>query len=84
MEKSEEQQILGLIDQLPELRDLYEEHLSLKRKLETLTHKGHLSADEEVEKRRLQKLKLAGKDRMMEVLHGYAPSPEKQAIQPGT
>lgn len=69
MEKREEERILSLIDQVPELRGLYEEHLDLKKKLDRFNHKLHLSAEEEVERKRLQKLKLAGKDRMMLILH---------------
>lgn len=77
MEKAEEQQILSLIDQVPELRGLYDEHVDFKRKLDKLNHKVHLSIEEEVEKKRLQKLKLAGKDRMMELLHRYTASEVK-------
>lgn len=79
MEKAEEQQILSLIDQVPELRGLYEEHVDFKRKLDKLNHKIHLSTDEEVEKKRLQKLKLAGKDRMMELLHRYVGAEAKSS-----
>ena len=39
--------------------------------LARLDAKQHLSTDEEVERKRLQKLKLAGKDRMMEILYRY-------------
>ena len=38
------------------------------RKLDQFQHKLHLSPDEEVEKKRLQKVKLAGKDKIMEIL----------------
>jgi len=34
-------------------------------------HKVHLSASEEVEKKRLQKLKLLGKDKIMQILDRY-------------
>ena len=68
MEKKEEERILSLIGQNPELRVLYTEHLDLKKKLDTLNHKHYLTPEEEVEKKRLQKLKLAGKDRMMAIL----------------
>ncbi len=68
MEKKEEERILGLINQVPELRGLYEEHLDLKRKLDKLNHKLYLTPEEEMEKKRIQKLKLAGKDRIMQIL----------------
>jgi uncharacterized protein len=71
MEKHEEEQIRSLLDQVPELRALYDEHVDLKRQLDTLNHKHHLTPEEEVEKKRIQKVKLAGKDRMMAILSTY-------------
>jgi hypothetical protein len=71
MEKREEEQIQGLLEVIPELRALYSEHVDLKRQLESLNHKHHLTAEEEIEKKRLQKLKLAGKDRMMAILASH-------------
>jgi hypothetical protein len=80
MEKKEEEQILSLIDQLPELRSLYGEHQDLKKKLDTLNHKHYLTPEEEVERKRLQKLKLAGKDRMMAILAAHrSAEPKAQA-----
>jgi uncharacterized protein len=81
MEKREEQQILNLIDQVPELRGLYEEHVDLKKRLEKLNHKLHLTIEEEVEKKRLQKLKLAGKDRMMMLLAQHGAPESKSQIR---
>jgi len=40
----------------------------LKRQLEAFRNKAYLTTDEELEKKRIQKLKLASKDRMMELL----------------
>ena len=71
MEKKEEDQILSLVDQVPELRSLYDEHLDLKKKLDKLNHKHYLTPEEEMEKKRIQKLKLAGKDRMMAILAAH-------------
>jgi uncharacterized protein YdcH (DUF465 family) len=71
MESREEQAIVSLLDKDPELKKYYEEHRELERKLVEFQHKLHLSADEEVEKKRLQKMKLAGKDKMMEILGRY-------------
>ena len=48
-----------------------EEHLVLEGQLAELQKRLHLSTDEEVEKKRLQKLKLIGKDRIMEILSKY-------------
>jgi len=39
--------------------------------LESLTRKSFLTPEEELEKRKLQKLKLAGKDEMERILNNY-------------
>jgi len=54
-----------------ELRALYAEHVELKHQLESFRDKIHLSTEEELEKRRIQKLKLASKDKLMEILHRH-------------
>ena len=76
MENSEMQAIVSLLDRDPELKQYYEEHQELEKKLDQFQHKLHLSPDEEVEKKRLQKMKLAGKDKIMAILekhrHGSA------------
>lgn len=68
MENSEKMAIVSLLDRDPELKQYYEEHQELEKKLDEYQHKLHLSSEEEVEKKRLQKMKLAGKDKMMEIL----------------
>jgi uncharacterized protein YdcH (DUF465 family) len=52
-------------------RRYYEEHVDLERQLDVFHQKHYLTPDEEVEKKRLQKLKLAGKDKIMEILSRY-------------
>jgi uncharacterized protein YdcH (DUF465 family) len=71
MEMREEQVIASLLDKDPELKKYYEEHQELEKKLSEFQHKHHLSPDEEIEKKRLQKLKLVGKDKIMEILGKY-------------
>ena len=71
MERREEEFIISLLDKDPELRKYYEEHQELEKKLLAYQHKSHLTPAEEVEKKRLQKLKLAGKDKIMEILGKY-------------
>jgi uncharacterized protein len=68
MELKDEQTIVSLMDKDPELRKCYEEHRELENKLAGFQHKHHLTPEEEVEMKKIQKLKLAGKDRMMEIL----------------
>jgi len=71
MEQREEQLIRQHADHDQELRALWEEHLQFKRKLEDFRDKAYLTNDEEMEKKRIQKLKLASKDRMMMILARY-------------
>lgn len=68
MEQREEAAIASLLEQDEELRRYYEEHLELEKKLQDFNEKAYLSAEEEIEKKRLQKLKLIGKDKIMEIL----------------
>jgi hypothetical protein len=68
MERKDEELIKTLLDRDPELRQFYEEHVTLERQLADFQGRSHLTPEEEVEKKRIQKLKLAGKDRMMEIL----------------
>ncbi|HEX9662670.1 MAG TPA: DUF465 domain-containing protein [Candidatus Binatia bacterium] len=68
MEHREEQAIVSLLDKDPELKRFYEEHQQLEKHLAVFQHKHHLSPEEEIEMKRIQKLKLAGKDKIMEIL----------------
>lgn len=68
MEQYEESAIVSLLDKNPELKKLYDEHQAFEKQLATFQHKSHLSADEEVEMKRIQKLKLAGRDKIMELV----------------
>ena len=71
MEEKDERLIQSLLEREPELRRYYDEHVDLERRLEAYQQKLYLTPDEEVEKKRLQKLKLAGKDKIMEILARY-------------
>lgn len=51
-----------------ELKLAYEQHRELKRKLEAYRSRPYLSAAEELEEKRIRKLKLALKDRVMALL----------------
>jgi len=54
-----------------EFRGLYQEHASLKNKVEALNKKKILTPDQEVEKKKHQKQKLSLKDRMEKILNEY-------------
>ncbi len=57
-----------------EFKKLDEEHKSLKSLLAEMDRKVYLSADEEMERKKLQKLKLSKKDRMAECIREYRKS----------
>ncbi len=74
MEAREERLIQEHVAHDEELRAAYDEHLELKRRLEALRKKLYLTREEEMEEKRLQKLKLASKDRIMQILARYRQS----------
>ena len=51
-----------------EFKKWEEEHENLEQTLETFESRRHLTPEQEVERKRVQKLKLAAKDRMMEIV----------------
>lgn len=54
-----------------ELYKLYLEHLDYEKKLEQMNKRRYLTPEEEVERKRLQKLKLYGKDKIARILSEY-------------
>ena len=64
MQQYDESLVQQLFEENPRYRRLYEEHQILERDLERLATKDFLSTEDELEKKRVQKLKLAGKDEM--------------------
>ncbi len=57
-----------------EFRRLAEEHRSLDNMLIEMDRKPYLTPDEEIERKRIQKLKLNKKDRMAELIREYRKS----------
>lgn len=54
-----------------EFRRLAAEHADYDHKIEALEAKHAVTSDDEIEEHRLKKLKLAAKDRMMEMMGEY-------------
>lgn len=54
-----------------EFRTLYLEHLEIEKKLLEFSKSKYLTPEGDVEKKRLQKIKLSGKDRMAKILKQY-------------
>jgi uncharacterized protein YdcH (DUF465 family) len=68
MGQSQDEKMAALIARDPEFKALVEEHRLLDEKLKDLDRKVYLLPDEEVERKRLQKLKLAKKDKIAQIL----------------
>jgi uncharacterized protein YdcH (DUF465 family) len=61
VERSQEERKAALIEKDPEFKTLVQEHRSLDEKLKEFDRKVYLSPDEEMERKRLQKLKRRGR-----------------------
>ena len=68
VEVSEEAMVARLRVENPEFQKWETEHRKLEDTLLTFESHRYLTPEEEVERKRIQKLKLAAKDRMMEIL----------------
>ena len=67
-----EQQIADVLEkENEEFRKLGEEHKNLEEILAEMNNKVYLTSEEEIEKKRIQKLKLVKKDRMAELVREY-------------
>ena len=74
MDKRDKELIQLLLDRDFELRRHYNEHVDLERQIKVLNGRISLNADEEMVRKDLQKRKLAGKDRIMEIIDRYRES----------
>jgi len=71
MEKRDLELVQQYISQDPELKRFMEEHEEYERKLEELQRHVYLTPEEEIERKRIQKLKLIGRDRIEAILAKY-------------
>jgi hypothetical protein len=76
MEQKEIELINKIINKDKELKKLWEEHLELEKMIDEYNKRVYLTAQEEFEKNRLKKLKLAGKDRIHTILRKYSKEME--------
>ena len=60
-----------LSEENPRFRKLYEEHVLFEKKLHEYEEKTYLTDDEDFERKKIQKLKLAGKDEMESMLRDF-------------
>jgi hypothetical protein len=68
MEDKEDLLKKRLIEEDPEFKTLMEEHVKFEKVLEEFNERSHLTPAEEMERKKIQKLKLSGKDRMELIL----------------
>ena len=71
MERVEEDLIVKYIDQDEELRKCLEDHKNLEAVLAGFNKRIYLAPDEEIEKKKIQKMKLLGKDKIFKILSKY-------------
>jgi hypothetical protein len=74
MERTDEMLIERYIQQDGELKQHVEDHRKLEFALEDFNKRIYLTPQEEIEKKKLQKLKLASKDRIYAILAKYRKS----------
>jgi len=71
MEKKDEELIQSLLGRDAELKQYYDEHVQLEQRLAEFNRKLYLTPEQELERKQIQKRKLSGKDRIMEILSRY-------------
>ena len=69
MGQSQEEKTAALIAKDPEFKALVDEHRQFDEKLKELDRKVYLLPDQEIDRNRLQKLKLARKDKIAQILN---------------
>jgi hypothetical protein len=71
MEDKEGLLVKRLMEEDPEFKKLMEEHVQFEKALDDFNARTHLTPAEEMERKRIQKLKLVGKDKMESMLAKY-------------
>lgn len=79
MEQRDEELIISLLPQNPELAEAWDEHKRLSSAVDDLMERSHLTASEEIEKKNLQKLKLSQKDKILLILAEHRRSPQENS-----
>ena len=68
MESVTQDTVQRLCEESPRFRMLYEEHQLLDKELVKLSAKPFLSPEQQIDKKKAQKVKLAGRDEMQRIL----------------
>ena len=68
MVETDQDLIQRLSEENPRFRKLHEEHILFEKKLQEYEEMTYLSEEKDLERKKIQKLKLAGKDEMESIL----------------
>lgn len=71
MAETDQDLIQRLSEENPRFRKLHEEHLLFEKKLQEYEDLTYISEEEDMERKKIQKLKLAGKDEMEAILRDF-------------
>ncbi len=71
MVETDQDLIQRLSEESPRFRKLHAEHLLFEKKLQEYEAQAYLSDDADLERKKVQKLKLAGKDEMESMLRDF-------------
>lgn len=68
MEDKDELLKKKLMEEDPEFKKLVEEHAKFEKLLGEFNERSHLTPNEEIERKKIQKMKLSGKDKMEAIM----------------
>jgi len=71
MAEYDQELIQRLSEENPRFRKLHEEHILFEKKLQEFEEMTYLSEDEDLEMKKIKKLKLAGKEEMETILSEF-------------
>ena len=71
MAETDQDLIRRLTEESPRFRKLHEEHLLFEKKLQEYEEMIYLPEEIDIERKKIQKLKLAGKDEMESMLRDF-------------
>jgi uncharacterized protein YdcH (DUF465 family) len=71
MVETDQDLIQRLSEESPRFRKLHAEHLLFEKKLQEYEEMTYLSEETDLERKKIQKLKLAGKDEMESILRDF-------------
>jgi uncharacterized protein YdcH (DUF465 family) len=71
MLENDQELIQRLSEENPKFRKLHEEHILFEKKLQEYEEMTYLSSEEDLERKKIKKLKLAGKEEMESLLKDF-------------